>query len=158
MVGLGAGASARLRRRPRSPRSSCAYDVAPRSAATLPVPADVATAGDPAAEVLLAEVDGRRGWWWFAEDRDAALPAQDLSARARAVDDGYEVDGHRPVAGQGPGGPRRPGGPGRRVDAMLLTLLPGESATIAVRSAGGVAPEAFLEPLVLRSANQLVYR
>nr|WP_232530983.1 glycoside hydrolase family 2 protein [Microlunatus antarcticus] len=135
-----------------------AYDVAPRSAVTLPVPADVATAGDRAAEVLLAEVDGRRGWWWFAEDRDAALPGQDLSARAWAVDDGYEVTVTARSLVKDLALLADRAAPDARVDAMLLTLLPGESATITVRSAAGVAPEAFLEPLVLRSANQLVYR
>ena len=46
--------------------------------------------------------------------------------------------------------------PDGRVDAMLLTLLPGESATIRVTTAADVPREAFLDPLVLRSANQLL--
>jgi beta-mannosidase len=48
--------------------------------------------------------------------------------------------------------------PDARVDTMLLTLLPGESATIAVRTGAEVPPEAFLDPLVLRSVNQLLVR
>jgi beta-mannosidase len=42
------------------------------------------------------------------------------------------------------------------VDEALVTLLPGETATFDVRTAARVAPEAFLDPLVLRSANQLI--
>jgi beta-mannosidase len=37
-----------------------------------------------------------------------------------------------------------------------VTLLPGETATFMIRTAATVAPEAFLDPLVLRCANQLL--
>jgi beta-mannosidase len=41
------------------------------------------------------------------------------------------------------------------VDEALVTLLPEETATFEVRTTATVRPAAFLDPLVLRSANQL---
>lgn len=132
------------------------YAVGPRATVTLPLPAGPATPDDPAGEVLLAEVDGQRAWWWFAEDRDADLPAPDLDLRAEAVPGGYAVSvtAHALVKDLALLADRV--APDARVDAMLLTLLPGESTTIDVRTSDRVAPEAFLDPRVLRSANQLV--
>ena len=132
------------------------YDVPARGAATLALPGGLATPGDPAREVLLVEADGLRGWWWFAEDRDTELPAQDLEAAARAVAGGYAVTvtGRALVKDLALLADRV--APDARVDTMLLTLLPGESATVHVSASDGVPPEAFLDPLVLRSVNQLV--
>ena len=135
-----------------------AYDLPPRSAATLPLPARVALTADPAREVLLAEVDGLRGWWWFAEDRDADLPVPDLGLDARTVPGGYEVTVTARTLVKDLALLADRVAPDARVDAMLLSLLPGESATIGVTSAAVVPPEAFLDPLVLRSANQLALR
>ena len=133
-----------------------AYDVPARGSVTLPLPAQVACAVDPGHEVLLAEADGLRGWWWFAEDRDTALPAQDLAASARVVDGGYAVSVTARALVKDLAVLADRVAPDARVDAMLLTLLPGESATIGVSTAAAVPPEAFLDPLVLRSVNQLV--
>ena len=87
---------------------------------------------------------------------DADLPAQDLETRARAVDGGYEVSVTARALVKDLAVLADKVAPDARVDAMLLTLLPGESATIGVRALDDVAPEAFLDPRVLRSANQLV--
>ena len=132
------------------------YDVAPRSTVTLPLDPDVSTAADPAGEVLLAEVDGLRGWWWFAEDRDAALPGQDLAARAYAAPGGYEVMVTAGSLVKDLAVLADRVAPDARADAMLLTLLPGESATIGVRASEGLDPDVLLDPLVLRCANQLL--
>ncbi len=40
-------------------------------------------------------------------------------------------------------------------DDMLVTLLPGESATFMIRTAAVLTTEQLTDPLVLRSANQL---
>jgi beta-mannosidase len=47
--------------------------------------------------------------------------------------------------------------PAARTEDMLATLLPGESVSWEVTSAVEVEPEAFLDPTVLRSANQLLH-
>ncbi len=48
--------------------------------------------------------------------------------------------------------------PRATVDAGLVTLTAGRSAVFAVTSDADIPPEAFLDPLVLRSANQLLAR
>ncbi|MFC7484013.1 glycoside hydrolase family 2 protein [Luedemannella flava] len=122
---------------------------------TVSLPAEVATAGDAAAELVTARLGDRRGLWFFAEDRDSALPAPDLNAVATATPAGATVtvtalsllrdltllaDQVRPDA---------------VVDDMLVTLLPGETATFQV-TAAGIDPRALVAPHILRSANQLV--
>ena len=150
------------------------YEVGARDAVTLPLPPTVASAEDPSREVLLVEAAGlrqaqstspepvegprHRAWWWFAEDRDGGLVAADLDAQARAVLGGYEVTVTARCLVKDLAVLADRVAPDAVVDAMLVTLLPGETATIAVTSATDVAPEAFVEPLVLRSANQLLGR
>ena len=45
--------------------------------------------------------------------------------------------------------------PDAEVDEMLVTLLPGQTAVFHIATVADVDPEAFAEPMVLRSANQL---
>jgi beta-mannosidase len=46
--------------------------------------------------------------------------------------------------------------PDAQVDDMLVTLLPGETAVFTVTTGAAVEPDAFADPTVLRTANQLV--
>ena len=46
--------------------------------------------------------------------------------------------------------------PDASADNALVTLLPGQTVAFDIRTTAEVAPEAFTDPLVLRSANQLV--
>jgi beta-mannosidase len=109
-------------------------------------------------EVVVAELDGVRGLWFFAEPRDSALAPPELSTHVDAVDGGYDVvvtaanlvrdvallvDKVHPDA---------------RVDDQMVTLLPGETARFAVRVPDGTVldVEAFAGAAVLRSLNQLV--
>ncbi|MDN3495852.1 hypothetical protein QL996_07935 [Planococcus sp. APC 4015] len=130
--------------------------VAPRSTLVVPIDAGVATSTAAASQLLLADAPGARGFWFFAEPRDSALPAQDLSLETRRVDDGTEVivtarsltrdlallvDKVHPSA---------------HAEDGLVTLLPGESARILIRHDGALDAAELADPQVLRSANQLV--
>ncbi len=131
-------------------------DCAPWSTQTLTVPADLATPGSAAGELLIAGLLGQRGLWFFAEDRDSDLPAPDYTATASATLTGAAVTVTAKslirdlallvdkVDADG------------CVDDMLVTLLPGESVTFDVTAGPGLDPQALLDPQVLRSANQLV--
>jgi beta-mannosidase len=130
--------------------------VPPRTSYHLPLPTDVAVATDPAREVVVVRVGERRALWFFAEDRDLALPRAEYDASARAVPGGYEVlVAARTVV-------RDLALLADKVDAdavvddMLVTLLPGETTTITVRTAATFAPPSLVAPTVLRCANQLV--
>ncbi|GAA5038598.1 glycoside hydrolase family 2 protein [Microbacterium fluvii] len=132
------------------------FSVEPWGSATVVIPAGVAAAGAEGAELLEAAAGPVRGFWFFAEPRDSALPAQALrvetapadggtlvtiTADALARDVALLVDKVHPEA--------------HAVDG-LITLLAGESAEVLVTGAGLLDAAALADPRVLRSANQLV--
>jgi beta-mannosidase len=106
--------------------------------------------------LVVAELGGHRGLWFFADFRDSLLQAAQLDAEAVAVDDGVEVrvTAHNlvreltvlaDVAAAD-----------AEADRALVTLLPGEQTTFHIRTSERSDPDRFLSPLVLRSANALV--
>lgn len=137
-------------------RAHLPIDLRPRSTATLPLPDEVSRAAHPTGELLLAQQGDQRTWWRFAEDRDADLPPADLNVEVTGTDDGYRLDvtartlvidlavlADRLAADA-------------ETDQMLITLLPGEQIRIHVRTTAELSPAQLSDPLVLRSANQLV--
>ena len=134
-----------------------AVSIEPRGSARVPVPDAVASPGDVAAELIVAEASGIRGLWWFAEPRDSALAEPGLTAEVEHLDDGGHlvtvtagalvrdltllVDRLSPDA---------------RVDRGLVTLLPGERAVFRLDGIAELDAAAVLGPLVARSGNQLV--
>jgi beta-mannosidase len=131
-------------------QATVALSAGPRETVTVPIPDDVAQAGRPAQELLVADTDGVRTVRFYVEDKDLAAPQPDYKASASRVDDGYEVTVTattllRDVALF----PDRLA-PDAVVDDMLVTLLPGESATFAVRTAEVLDEDALLAAPVLR--------
>ena len=140
-------------------RASARIEVsaAARTVARLGLPHELTTPGDARSEVIVADLDGVRAFWYFAEPRGSALPAADiamsvaahagdgvdvtLTARSFVRDVTLLVDKVAPDA-EASTGP--------------LTLLPGESATIRVSGVSAADAEALTSARVLRSANQLV--
>ena len=133
-------------------------EVPARGAATYPLPPPVAEPGDPARELILAGTGAGRAYWQFMADVAAALPEPRLSGRVERVASGYRLT---VTAGAYVRDltvlADRVAADAHASDA-LVTLLPGESATLDIRTAAAVEPESFLDPLVLRSANQLIHR
>jgi beta-mannosidase len=139
------------------PRGKTAVDldVPPHSAVTLPLPGDVTGSEDPRRELLLAESDGQRAWWFFAEDKDIAYPTPEYEAAAEPVPDGWRVSVHagtilRDLALF----PDRLH-PSASVDELLVTLLPGESATFTVTARADLDPAALTTRPVLRCVNDV---
>jgi len=93
----------------------------------------VSTPDDPTREVLLADANGQRAWWFFAEDKDIAYPPAEYEAIVEPTTDGGQrvtVTAHtilRDVVLY----PDRLD-PAAEVDDALVTLLPGESHTFVV--------------------------
>ena len=56
--------------------------VPPRSVALVPVPVEIATATEAAAELVRASVDHVHGHWFFAEYRHSALEPDRFDARS----------------------------------------------------------------------------
>jgi beta-mannosidase len=130
-------------------------DVAPRSTASYAIASAVAEAGTPERELISAAVGGIRGIWPFTEDRDAALAAADVAIDARADGDDtiVTVTARNYVRSLTVLADRL--SPDAWADEGLITLLPGDSATIRLH--GVVADStAVSRSDVLRTANELV--
>jgi beta-mannosidase len=131
-------------------------DVSARDSIRVPVPNPVATPDDPGSEVVVAELGERRGVWFFAEDRHAALPPPRFTATVSPVADGCEVTVTAQTLLRDLALLVDKVHPDAVVDDMLATLLPGETVTWRVRCPSNVDSQRLLAPDVLCSANQLV--
>jgi beta-mannosidase len=132
-----------------------------RGAATLALPAAVAEFGDATGEILLASaVNAGTGFARAvlngAEVVDQRLDPHPLDAAATRVDGGYSVTVTARSFVRDVFIAVDRVDPRATVDAGLVSLLAGESATFAIASAAAVDPEEFLGALVLRSANALL--
>jgi beta-mannosidase len=137
-------------------KASVDVTVAAWSTVDVRVPALVGMPEDAGRELIVVSLDDRRGLWWFAEDRDSALPPASFSGVVVAVEGGYRVTVTADVLLRDLSLLVDRVDPDAVVDDMLVTLLPGESVTWQVRCPSTIEPSSFLDPLVLRSANQLV--
>nr|WP_260407925.1 glycoside hydrolase family 2 protein [Planomonospora venezuelensis] len=132
-------------------RASAAVEAAPRSVELVPLPDSVAVPGDPAAELLAVRLGGTRIVRFFAEDPRVAFPPAAYDAETAPVPGGLEVTvTARTVLRDLCLFPDRLD-PASTVDDMLLTLLPGETATLRVT--GSPDPEALVGHPVLRVVN-----
>ncbi len=137
--------------------TSIPFEVGPRAAVTLGVPADVATPRDPTREIVLAETGQDRAWWHFAEDIDSALPPADLDTTVDVQDGGYRltITARSMVRDLALLVDRLD--PDAEVDHMLVTMLPGDRVQFVVRTQASIDPQELTAPTVLRSANQLMH-
>ena len=129
-----------------------------RGAVTLALPDTLTAAGDPAGELLLAEIPGDRAWWFFSEDVDSRLPDPVVDVAVRAVPDGYLLDLTARTLVRDLAVLVDHLDPDAVVDDMLHTLLPGERVVVGVQSTAALTTAGIADPLVLRSANQLTSR
>lgn len=127
--------------------------LAARTTSTLPI--GVGDAGDAAAELLAVEFAGERAFWFFAEYRDSALEAAQVSTSVTAVDGGVEVTVTARNLVRDLTLLVDKVDPSAVVDDQLVTLLPGESVVFRVQG-DALDHEALVSPSVLRTANQLV--
>jgi beta-mannosidase len=130
--------------------------VAPRSAVSVPLPALLTIPEDERAELLLAEADGERAWWFFAEDRDLTYPRAAYDAVVEPFARGARVTvTARTLLRELTLFPDRLDA-SAEADQALVTLLPGESTTFTVTAAAPLDPAALTDPPVLRCVNDLV--
>ncbi|MFB2596698.1 glycoside hydrolase family 2 protein [Herbiconiux sp. P17] len=126
-------------------------------AAEVRIPEDVATAGEPASELLIVEDgSGHRDVWFYAEPRERALKAPQfdatveregdvvaltVTARSLLVDLCVFPDRLAAAA---------------EADAALVTLLPGQTTVIRVTGLPPHLDAALVEHPQLRTVNELV--
>ncbi|MFJ7213218.1 glycosyl hydrolase 2 galactose-binding domain-containing protein [Amycolatopsis sp. NPDC098790] len=105
--------------------------VAARSAVTVPA-GDVGVAGDPARELLVADAGDTRAIRFLAADLDIALPEPSFGTEVARTNTGYAITvTARTLVRELAVFPDRLA-PDAEADQCLLTLLPGEKATIRV--------------------------
>src|SRR5690606_11438809 len=133
------------------------FEVTPRAVATLPLPADVASAEEPPAEVLTVDgPDETRAWWFFAEDKDMTYPLAAYDASVEPVRGGQRVTvTARTVLRDLCIFPDRLDADAT-VDSALVNLLPGESTAFMVTSASPLDPAALTSRPVLRCVNDVL--
>nr|WP_246221545.1 glycoside hydrolase family 2 protein [Phytoactinopolyspora mesophila] len=131
-------------------------EVAARSTVTVPIPAEVTMPSEAANELIVATYGEERALWFFAEYRDSSLAEPQLQVDVEQDDAGYHVRVTAQNLVRDVALLADQVHPDARVDDMLVTLLPGETASFRVSAPGGLSGEAFGAPGVLRSANDLV--
>ncbi|MFI5844955.1 glycoside hydrolase family 2 protein [Catenuloplanes sp. NPDC051500] len=136
--------------------AAASFDVPPRSAASVPLPAEVVTPGDAAAELLVASADGAsRALWFFAEDKDITYPIPGYDSEVTETEYGYDVTvTARTVLRDLTIFPDRLD-PGASVDSALVTLLPGEITTFQVRTDSPLDAARLTARPVLRCVNDV---
>ncbi len=134
-------------------------DVPARANRSLRLTDELSIPGDPASELLVVTGDAvDRAWWFFVEDRDAALPPPALTATMTTGSPGYQLHLVAQSLVKDVTLLVDKAAPDAVADQALLTMLPGEQTTVAVRTQQSLTEQALLDPLVLRSANQLLHR
>ena len=124
-----------------------------RSMAAVPLPASVGVPSHATDEVLIVDAGDRRSVWTWLPDRDLAYPPADADATVTADATGYIVSvTARSLLRDVCLFPDRLH-PDATVDAMLRTLLPGESATFVVVSPPLEDPSLLTARPVLRCVN-----
>ena len=141
-------------------RATIEVTVAARGATTAQIPAEVADFADPAAELIVVTGGEASGFapafFNGAEVVDQKLEPAPLVATAARVTGGYTVTITAQSYVRDLFLQADRVDPRAMVNAGLVTLAAGQSAEFAITSDADASPEAFLDPLVLRSANQLL--
>lgn len=138
---------------------SVAFDVPARGAQTITLPQALATAGDDRSEMIIADAGDARGTWYFVEPRDSAMLAAELEVSTRAVPHGTEATITARTFARDVTLLVDKVSPDAYAEEGLVTLLPGESATVIIRHQGdALDAQSLADPRVLRTANELVAR
>ncbi|MDY7086318.1 MAG: glycoside hydrolase family 2 protein [Actinomycetota bacterium] len=133
--------------------TSVSATVAPGSAVTLPLPADVATPGDAHTELLAT--DAGTTWFW-ALDKDIPWPAAEFTTSVSRTGSGSTAVTVRAttILRSLTLFPDRLS-PDAEPDRAGVTVLPGESVTFTVSSPSLLDPEALTSRPVLRCVNDM---
>jgi beta-mannosidase len=120
---------------------------------TMDMPGSVGVPEHATEEILVLDTDAQRSIWTWLPDRDLAYPAAHWDATATAEATGYAVSltAHTLLRDVCLFPDRLH--PDAAVDDMLVTLLPGETATFRVSGAVLADPDALLRAPVLRCVN-----
>ena len=124
-------------------------EAAPRSVQRIPLPVGLTTFDDPAAEVLVAAGGSSRALWYAAEPKDTSFTGEDPIVEVEPTDDGLEITVTATTLLRDVLVQADRIHPAAIADTGFVTLLPGQSATIAVRCPVPLDPTAVATPYAL---------
>lgn len=130
-------------------------EVPPRGTLRVPLPAEIWTPADSAAELVVATAGDHRTVWFFERDRHLDYPEADYHATVSRIPTGVEVTVTARTLLRDLVVQADRLDPGAEVDRSLVTLLPGESAVFTVRSSAELDVEALTSRPVLRCVNDV---
>jgi beta-mannosidase len=125
--------------------------VAAGGTVTVPLPADLVTPADPAAELVVAETGDDRAWWFFVPDKDIDWPAASFTTSVSGAQVTVTASS---ILRSLTLFPDRLS-PSAEADRAAVTLLPGESVTFTVHSDEPLDPAALTTRPVLRCVNDI---
>ncbi len=129
--------------------------VPPGDAVTLPLPAAVATPGDPATELIVAEAGSETACWFFVPDKDIPWPAASYTTEvSRSGTSATVTVTARSILRSLTLFPDRLD-PSAETDRAAVTVLPGESVTFTVHSGVSLDADALTTRPVLRCVNDI---
>lgn len=126
------------------------------TAAELAIPDEVAMAGDPKAEMLVATMHDSTAYFYFAEDLDLALPEPKAEVSVEQHGDGWHVTVRAKTLIKDLCLFVDRLDPDAVIDEALVTLLPGQSHVFSVTGSDPIDPERVASAPVFRSANDLL--
>ncbi|MBS1905205.1 MAG: glycoside hydrolase family 2 protein [Actinobacteria bacterium] len=134
-----------------------------RGSITIPVDGALAAAANPASELIIAdmavELGGdrpERGFWYFAEPRDSALPTARYDVETSSIPGGTQVTVTAATLLRDLTLQIDKVDPAAVVEEGLTTLLPGESAVFTVWHTAPLDPDLLNSARVIRTANELM--
>lgn len=131
------------------------FTVEARSVVRLALEPTVSEAVNPARELIVADADGCRATWYFDADKNLEYPEPVYSAAVIAEPNGYRIDIEAKSLLRDLSLFADRIDPAAVADDMLLTLLPGERASISVTTEFSGNPDRFTRSPQLRCANDL---
>jgi beta-mannosidase len=132
-----------------------ALAVGAREAVRHVLPSEIAVAGRPDRELVVATAGEARALWFFARDKDLAYQRPEFDAHVERSGDAVLVTVRARTLLRDLCLFADRVAPGAEVDRALVTLLPGESATFTVRGIGEADPQALTTRPVLRCVNDV---
>lgn len=127
-----------------------------RGSSEVALPSSLTKPANATGEVLVASFGTNRGLWFYAEYRDSELSLPDVDLDVTPTAHGYDVTVTARTLVRDLALLVDKLDPDATVDDMLVTLLPGESATFRVTTTASLTADQFAARTVLRSANQLM--
>ncbi|WP_165069226.1 glycoside hydrolase family 2 protein [Marisediminicola senii] len=131
-------------------------DLPARGTQRITVPDALAAPDTPSRELLRASTGDTRGLWFFTEPRDSELEPQPFKAEAVIVPGGVDLMITATGLVRDLTVLADIASPDAEASDQLITLLPGEQATVHITTAGTVPSNRFLEADIIRTTNQLI--